>query len=172
MIIFRLTSKFQFSYSKEHSFGDKSHPPDYTALHIGFLRVIRPIKEESFSNFFKMYLNDDYEWHHKVRKEVRKQRSKLTAYYKERNGGILKDNNERMAKMNNEIINLKSDVRALVRSSEVIKQHQSCECEVETINSSANTELNDEAKESSNEVVLEESIAVPNAGVNDRPMQS
>lgn len=124
MIVFKLVDRAGLSYSKEHSFGDKSRPADFVALHVGFVRIIRPIKEEAFSKYFKMYLGDDYEWHHKVRKEVKKQRSKLSAFYDKRNGEILRDKQKQITSMHRQILGLKEDIRSLVRSAEVIdRQH-------------------------------------------------
>lgn len=161
MIVFRLTSKLGLSYTKEHSFGDKSIPPDFTCLHIGFLRIITPIREEAFSKYFRMYIGDDYEWHHKVRKEVKKQSSKLEAYYRERNGDTMKDYQDRNRKLQDEVYALKDDVRALVRTAEVIKEHQESagvNDEVNnlnniTANAKANTEVNSIANSNANTLV-------------------
>lgn len=120
MIVFKLVNRAGLSYSKEHSFGDKSRPADFIALHIGFVRIIRPIEEEAFSKYFKMYLGDDYEWHHKVRKEIKKQRSKLTAYYDNRHGENLRNKQEQISSMHKQILGLKEDVRALVRSTQIM----------------------------------------------------
>lgn len=171
MIVFRLTSKLGLSYTKEHSFGDKNIPADFTCLHVGFLRIIKPIKEEAFSKYFRMYIGDDYEWHHKVRKEVKKQSSKLEAYYKQRNGGQFKEYQNRNRQLQDEVYALKDDVRALVRAAEVITEHQKSagvNDEVNnptniTANAKANTDVNSIANSNTNTLVNN----LPNKNGND-----
>lgn len=158
MIVFRLADKLGFSYTKEHSFGDKSIPPDFICLHVGFLRIITPIKEETFSKYFRMYIGDDYEWHHKVRKEVKKQSSKLEAYYRERNGDTMKDYQDRNRKLQDEVYALKDDVRALVRAAEVMESHKA--------NSDANDLPNEKTVQTSNAIANSLTKRFPNSDAN------
>lgn len=158
MIVFRLADKLGFSYTKEHSFGDKSIPPDFICLHVGFLRIITPIREEAFSKYFRMYIGDDYEWHHKVRKEVKKQSSKLEAYYRERNGDTMKDYQDRNRKLQDEVYALKDDVRALVRAAEVMESHKA--------NSDTNDLPNEKTVQTSNAIANSLTKRFPNSDAN------
>lgn len=160
MIVFRLADKLGFSYTKEHSFGDKSIPPDFICLHVGFLRIITPIREEAFSKYFRMYIGDDYEWHHKVRKEVKKQSSKLEAYYRERNGDTMKDYQDRNRKLQDEVYALKDDVRALVRAAEVMESHKA--------NSDANDLPNEKTVQASNAIANSLTKRFPNSDANTK----
>lgn len=160
MIVFRLADKLGFSYTKEHSFGDKSIPPDFICLHVGFLRIITPIREEAFSKYFRMYIGDDYEWHHKVRKEVKKQSSKLEAYYRERNGDTMKDYQDRNRKLQDEVYALKDDVRALVRAAEVMESHKA--------NSDANDLPNEKTVQTSNAIANSLTKRFPNSDANTK----
>ena len=174
MIVFRLADKLGLSYTKEHSFGDKSHPADFTCLHVGFVRIIRPIKEEAFSKYFRMYLGDDYEWHHKVRKEVKKQRSKLTAYYQQRDGEQIEDYQKRNRELQNQVYDLKDDVRALVRAAKVVEsQKANTDANDKTLNASnaiANSLANTAANDLSNAKANADPITKANAKANDIPI--
>lgn len=182
MIVFRLADKLGLSYTKEHSFGDKSHPADFTCLHVGFIRIIRPIKEEAFSKYFRMYLGDDYEWHHKVRKEVKKQRSKLTAYYQQRDGEQIEDYQKRNRELQNQVYDLKDDVRALVRAAEIIEsqkandlpntktQDASNAIANSLANTFANTDANDLSNAKGNADPITKANTEANAKANDIPI--
>lgn len=124
MIMFRLASNIAFSIGRGYSFGDKSHPSDFKDIQIGFIRIIIPTKEESFSKFFKMYLNEDYQWHPRIRSELKKERSKLRASYKQSKDEELNNYISRNRELQNEVNTLKEDVKSLVRSAEVIDKHQ------------------------------------------------
>lgn len=182
MIVFRLADKLGFSYTKEHSFGDKSIPPDFICLHVGFLRIITPIREEAFSKYFRMYIGDDYEWHHKVRKEVKKQRSKLTAYYQQRDGEQIEDYQKRNRELQDQVYDLKDDVRALVRAAEVIELQKANtqandlpsaktqDASNATANSLANTFANTDANDLSNAEGNADPITKANEEANGIPI--
>jgi hypothetical protein len=123
MIMFRLTSNFGFGIAKGHSFGDKSKPSDFKEIHAGFIRVIIPTNEQNFSKFFRMYINETYEWHPRIQSELKKERSKLRAAFLKSNGREIDDYQKRNRDLQDQVYKLKDDVRALVRASEVIDTH-------------------------------------------------
>lgn len=118
--MFRLTSNFGFGVAKGHSFGDKSKPSDFKEIHVGFIRAIIPTNEQNFSKFFRMYINETYEWHPRIQSELKKERSKLRAAFKKSSGREIDDYQKRNRDLQDEVYKLKDDVRALVRAAEVI----------------------------------------------------
>lgn len=123
MIMFRLTSKFGFEVTKGYSFGDKTKPSDFKEIHAGFIRVIIPANEQSFSKFFRMYINETYEWHPRIQHELKKERSKLRAAFRKSSGREIDEYQRRNRDLQNEVYKLKDDVRALVRTAELIDTH-------------------------------------------------
>ncbi|WP_131669235.1 hypothetical protein [Psychrobacter pygoscelis] len=120
MILIKL-GKFAFKCQKDWAFCEKRGDPHYTKIYIGFLHIFLIPERGEFIKYMRMYLNDDYTLHRRVRLAEKKAWSKTRAQVKKYHGQEMERLRQNLEEEYKSRVKAQGELAALKKTIKIVK---------------------------------------------------